>query len=195
MLSIVFDTSNRNLSVGLARDQKLFDFCEYSAWQRQSEFLVAEIDKLLNRNHLTREDIGEVIAAKGPGSYTGVRISLTVAKVMAFALSVPLYLASSLEIYRHGEDLSLCLMNARSKRSYVGRYQGEKIVLPDTILENDEVKTLIEAHPEAKICGDTEYLGIPSANTDVLVNLAKADIVRNRVENVMAAKPVYLKEL
>lgn len=195
MLSIVFDTSNRNLSVGLARDQILFDFCEYSAWQRQSEFLVAEIDKLLNRNHLTREDIGEVIAAKGPGSYTGVRISLTVAKVMAFALNVPLYLASSLEIYKHGEDLSLCLMNARSKRSYVGMYQGDKIVLPDTILENDEVKTLIEAHPEAKICGDTEYLRIPSANTDVLVNLAKADIVRNRVENVMAAKPVYLKEL
>ena len=160
MVSLLLDTSNTNLSIGLAKDHKVIDQVVYDAWQKQSEFLVNELDILLKRNNLTRSDIEKVIAAKGPGSYTGVRIALTVAKVSAFALNVPLYLVSSLEALKDENEPSICLMNARSKRSYFGVYDKENIILEDKIADNSAVLSYINEHPEYKVCGDVAYLGL-----------------------------------
>lgn len=195
MISVLLDTSNTNLNVGLAKDRVIFAKKEYEAWQRQSEFLVEELNNLLETNNLTRNDINEVIVSKGPGSYTGVRIAMTVAKVMAFALNVPLFLASSLEIFKAKEGCSVCLMNARSKRSYVGVYEGNEIILSDTIMDNEQIKIYLAAHPDYKVCGDVSYLGLVGEKVDILENLKDMDIERNAVKDVLAAKPVYLKDL
>lgn len=195
MISVLLDTSNTNLNVGLAKDRVIFAKKEYEAWQRQSEFLVEELNNLLETNNLTRNDINEVIVSKGPGSYTGVRIAMTVAKVMAFALNVPLFLASSLEIFKAKEGRSVCLMNARSKRSYVGVYEGNEIILSDTIMDNEQIKIYLAAHPDYKVCGEVSYLGLVGEKVDILENLKDMDIERNAVKDVLAAKPVYLKDL
>ncbi len=195
MISLLIDTSNTNLAVGIAKDHSLIAEVQYEAWQRQSEFLIQEIDKLFAENNITKDDIDEIIVAKGPGSYTGVRIAMTVAKVMAFALKKPLYLVSSLEVYKAKEGRSICLMNARSKRSYVGVYSPNEVVLADTIMDNEQIKIYIAAHPEYKICGDVSYLSFEGEKVNVLENLMNADIERNLCNDVLAAKPVYLKDL
>ncbi len=195
MISLLIDTSNTNLAVGIAKDHSLIAEVQYEAWQRQSEFLIQEIDKLFAENNITKDDIDEIIVAKGPGSYTGVRIAMTVAKVMAFALKKPLYLVSSLEVYKAKEGRSICLMNARSKRSYVGVYSPNEVILADTIMDNEQIKIYIAAHPEYKICGDVSYLSLVGEKVNVLENLMNADIERNLCNDVLAAKPVYLKDL
>ncbi len=195
MISLLIDTSNTNLAVGIAKDHSLIAEVQYEAWQRQSEFLIQEIDKLFAENNITKDDIDEIIVAKGPGSYTGVRIAMTVAKVMAFALKKPLYLVSSLEVYKAKEGRSICLMNARSKRSYVGVYSPNEVILADTIMDNEQIKIYIAAHPEYKICGDVSYLSFEGEKVNVLENLMNADIERNLCNDVLAAKPVYLKDL
>lgn len=194
MISLLLDTSYTNLSVGLVKDHELLDKTEYEAWQRQSEYLIQEIDSILSRNGVEKEDIDEIIVSKGPGSYTGVRIAMTVAKVMALALNKSLFSVSSLEVYKNPSKTSICLMNARSKRSYIGIYDGENIILPDQTMTNEEVLKLISEHPDYEICGDTNYLGIEGKLYDVLSNLKDADIERNREKDILAAKPVYLKE-
>lgn len=136
MYSILIDTADKYLSVGLSKDNTIVDSISYECWQRQSEFLISELDKLMKRNNVTRNDIGAVVASKGPGSYTGIRIALTVAKVMAFALNIPLYLASSLEVLKDFNAPSICVVNARSKRSYVAVYDGETTIMADTIMDN-----------------------------------------------------------
>jgi tRNA A37 threonylcarbamoyladenosine modification protein TsaB len=120
---------------------------------------------------------------------------LTVAKVSAFALNVPLYLVSSLEALKDENEPSICLMNARSKRSYMGVYDKENIILEDKIADNSAVLSYINEHPEYKVCGDVAYLGLEAKPTKNLEILAKSDIERNLVEDVIAAKPVYLKDL
>jgi tRNA threonylcarbamoyladenosine biosynthesis protein TsaB len=194
MVSVLIDSSNTDLAVGLAKDHVLIDKTEYPAWQEQSELLVAELDKLLKKNHLTRQDIAFVVASKGPGSYTGVRIALSVAKVMAFALQVPFYLSSSLEALKVADKATICLMNARSKRSYIGVYEGDKILMADTIMDNEAVLAYIHAHPSYALSGDLAYLNLKGESVDVLTNLNHADSERNLVKEPLAAKPVYLKD-
>lgn len=195
MISILLDTSNTNLSAGIAKDHVLIAEVNYEAWQRQSEFLIQEIDNLLAKTALNRSDIDEVIVSKGPGSYTGVRVAMTVAKVMAFALKKPLYLVSSLEVYKAKEGRSVCLMNARSKRSYIGVYSQDEVILTDTIMDNEQVKIYLVAHPEYKVCGDVSYLSLEGEKVNILENLMNADIERNLCKDPIAAKPVYLKDL
>ena len=120
---------------------------------------------------------------------------MTVAKVMAFALNKPLYLVSSLEVYKAKEGRSVCLMNARSKRSYIGVYSPEEIILSDTIMDNEQVKLYLAAHPEYKVCGDVSYLSLEGEKVNILEDLMNADIERNLCKDVLAAKPVYLKDL
>lgn len=194
MVSVLIDSSNTDLAVGLAKDHVLIDKTEYPAWQEQSELLVAELDKLLKKNHLSRKDIAFVVASKGPGSYTGVRIALSVAKVMAFALQVPFYLSSSLEALKVADKATICLMNARSKRSYIGVYEGDKCLMADTILENEEVLKYIKDHPTYVVSGELSQLGLSDKPVDVLGNLLKGDVERNLVKEPLAAKPVYLKD-
>lgn len=194
MIGILIDSSNTRLTVGISKDKCVIASIDEEAWQRQSELLVAAIDKLLKENSVKREEISYVVASKGPGSYTGVRIALTVAKVMAFALNVPLYLPSSLEVLKEDGATSICVSNARSKRSYVGVYEGEKAIVEDTIWTNDELLSYIKEHPTYKVCGEVEYLGLSAQKPDILSNLNKSDTTKNLQKNVLSAKPVYLKD-
>ncbi len=194
MYTVLISASNSELAVGLAVDGHLIDEIEYEAWQRQSELLVAELDRLFRKNAVSREKISAVVASKGPGSYTGVRIALTVAKVMAFALGIPLYLSSSLEAMKMPDRPTICLMNARSKRSYIGVYDGEKTILADQAMDNESVLDYIAAHQDWAVSGDVAYLGLRSQPVDVLANLAKAATDKNLVKDPIAAKPVYLKD-
>ena len=96
MIDLLLDSSNVDLSVGIAKDNKVIDYISYEAWQCQSEYMIQEIDKLLTKHNISRNDLGSVICNIGPGSYTGIRISLTIAKVTCLALNIPLYALSSL---------------------------------------------------------------------------------------------------
>ena len=82
MYSLLLDSSNTKLAVGIAKDDILLDKIYYDAWQRQSEFMIQEINNILSRNKILPSQISEIIVTDGPGSYTGVRISLTIAKVV-----------------------------------------------------------------------------------------------------------------
>ena len=61
MISVLLDTSNTNLAVGIAKDHVLIGGTQYAAWQRQSEYLVPEIDNLLKKLSLTKDDIDEIL--------------------------------------------------------------------------------------------------------------------------------------
>ena len=139
MYQLLLDSSNIFLSVGLAKDGKVIDKICYEAWQRQSEMMVTEIDNILKRYHVDKKDLDGIVVGAGPGSYTGVRIGVTIAKTIAYALKIKLYAKSSLSLLKHREFPTICVFNARSGRSYFGVYQGNKILEKDCVLENEKV--------------------------------------------------------
>ncbi len=193
MITVLLDSSNTNLSVGIAKDNLLLGYISYEAWQRQSEYMIVELNKLLEKHNIQKEDIKEVIVAKGPGSYTGVRIAITIAKTIAVALDAKLYAVSSLRVQKDGVRPSICLINARSGRSYVGVYEDQKILLDDCIMKNDEVMNYIKDHPDYSVCGETKYLnieGVMANNLQEMLNL------KDSLESInpLSLKPVYMKD-
>ena len=193
MITILLDSSNTNLSVGIARDNLLLEYISYEAWQRQSEYMIPELDKLLSKYNVSRDEIKEVMVAKGPGSYTGVRIAITIAKTIATALDAKLYAVSSLRVQKACKNPSICLINARSGRSYIGVYEDDKVLLDDQIMKNEDVLNYIKEHPNYSVCGDVKYFGLEgviSNNIQEMLNL------KNVLEpvNPLGLKPVYMKE-
>lgn len=194
MITIMLDSSNTSMSVGIMDESHIIASTSYEAWQRQSEVMIPELDKLLKDNGFTKDDIQDVIVAIGPGSYTGVRIAITIAKTIAVALNVKVYPVSSLQVLKDGNNPSICLINARSKRSYIGVYQGSKCLLKDGIMTNDEVNAYIKEHPDYSICGNVEYLGIAGKTSDIIQEmfLLKKDL--SLMDNPLSLTPVYLKD-
>ena len=193
MVTILLDSSNTNLSVGVAKDNVLLDYISYEAWQRQSEYMIVELNKLLEKHNIKKEDITDVIVAKGPGSYTGVRIAITIAKTIAVALNADLYAVSSLRVQKNGVVSSICLINARSNRSYVGVYKDQEVLLNDCIMKNDEVMKYIEDHPDYSVCGDTKYLNIQGIESNTMKEMLD---LKDSLESInpLSLKPVYMKD-
>lgn len=206
MYTLLLDSSNKLLVVGLAKDNKVIDYIIYEAWQKQSEYMINEINNIFSRNNIDPKEVNEIIVTKGPGSYTGLRIALTIAKIYGYILNIPIYALSSLEILIDSKDKdtnAICLMNARSSRSYIGIYSANKeVLLEDKVLTNEEVKTLIKNNPTYKVSGDISYLNLDLDNTnyydlsnlDLLNNMLYLKDESNKVENILTLKAIYLKD-
>lgn len=194
MYTVILDSSNKDLYVGLLKDGALIDEITYQAWQRQSEYMIVELEKILKRNNVTNKDIDGVVVGVGPGSYTGVRISLTIAKTIALALGVKLYKVSSLHLLADYSSPSICLINARSLRSYIGVYDGKNVILKDQVLTNEEVIKYINNHPNYIVCGDAKHLGIEAKKPQIGLQIANLLPDLEIVEQHITLKPEYLKD-
>lgn len=194
MFSILLDSSNTSLTVGLAKDDILLESISYEAWQTQSEHMIPELDKLLDKYEVERNQISDVVVAIGPGSYTGVRIAITIAKTIAAVLPVKVYAISSLRCQKDGKNPSICVINARSGRSYFGVYEDDKVLVEDMILTNDKVQEYINEHPDYVVCGNAAYLGVNGKQPDIARELLSLKKVVAPVADPLAVKPVYMKD-
>lgn len=69
---------------------KIIDHTTWTAGRQLSATLLSTIDNLLKRNHARWSDLSGIVVYKGPGSFTGLRIGLTVANTAAFTLNLPI---------------------------------------------------------------------------------------------------------
>ena len=192
MISLLLDSSSNRLSVALAKDQTIIAFYDEKAFQTQSEILVAKINELLIAANLKAKDINSIVVAYGPGSFTGVRIAVNVAKIWAYALKINLYKVSSLSVFKNNTKPTICVLDARNNRSFAGIYGPNSTILEDTILSNEEVMTYVNEKGFA-LSGETKHLGVKAESYDRFANMLESIKDENKVLDVAAFKPVYLK--
>ena len=82
MISLCMDSAYKQLVLGLYKDKELLAGISLEAFKKQSETIFVELNRLLKETNLDYKDIDRVIITKGPGSYTGIRIAMTIAKVL-----------------------------------------------------------------------------------------------------------------
>lgn len=102
MKTLIIDTSTNFLYVSFVdNDKEIYLFLEEGK-NDHSEKLVKMIEKGLKENNLEVKDFDRIIVGIGPGSYTGLRVGVTVSKVFAWTLNIPLYTVSSLDVIASG---------------------------------------------------------------------------------------------
>lgn len=85
MYNLTFDTTGSSCSIVLKKDDEIIDIFEKSMDLGQSEELMIQIKNILQNNSLTFADIGALFVCVGPGSFTGVRSSISAARVFSIA--------------------------------------------------------------------------------------------------------------
>ncbi|WP_080145666.1 tRNA (adenosine(37)-N6)-threonylcarbamoyltransferase complex dimerization subunit type 1 TsaB [Marinilactibacillus piezotolerans] len=127
MRILAMDTSNQTMSTAVIEDQKILAERTINVKRNHSVQIMPAIEQVLKDAALTLEDMDRIAVAKGPGSYTGVRIAVTVAKTLAWTTSTELVGVSSLKVLAGNaspldESLIVPIMDARRGNLYTGLY-------------------------------------------------------------------------
>ncbi len=110
MYSLFLDTHDKKVIIILFKNCKVIDHFELISNNKHSVITLPAIKNILENNNLLVKDLNEVIVVNGPGSFTGERIAVTIAKTMAFALNIPIKVIDS---------LSVMAININSDNKYV----------------------------------------------------------------------------
>ena len=78
-------------------------------------------------------------------------------------------------------------------RSYIGIYEGNKVILEDTIYTNEEVKKLLDENPQYVLCGETSYLKREGFETNIFEQMLSIKKDSKSVSEILSLKPIYLK--
>lgn len=191
MITLCMDSAHKYLTIALFKDDQVLASSSKEAWKQQSETIFPELVKLMEDAHLQSEDIDQVVISDGPGSYTGVRIAMTIAKVFCTTMHKPLYTISTLQLYAGLEDQAMVMLDARSNRAYTawiskGKIQEEILTL-DEILRKLEDNTFI-------MFGDLKLIGKQEEPVNFVENFIKLKKEWQFVENIHTLVPRYLKE-
>ena len=98
MKSLVLDTLFENLSLGLFEDHEVRALLYTHCRRRNAKIVLAQLQELLRNLNWDLEYLDELIVNRGPGSYTGVRIALSVVRTIAQVLKLPIRCVTSLEV-------------------------------------------------------------------------------------------------
>lgn len=190
MLTLCMDTSHVLLVVALIEDDKVIAKTQKYCWKKQSEEIFPALDKLMNEANKKVEDIDSIVITEGPGSYTGVRIAMTIAKVFAATKKIDLYTISTLQLYAGNLSNTLVLLDARGNRVYSAAFDNTKIILPLAIRSVDEAKELSENY---EVIGDGHLVNREDNYPDVANNFLLLKDQWKKADNVHLVTPEYLK--
>jgi tRNA threonylcarbamoyladenosine biosynthesis protein TsaB len=208
------ETATTNCSVSLSKNGKTIALKEDSRnGYSHAEKLHVFINDVLNTANVKRSEIDAVAVSKGPGSYTGLRIGVSAAKGLAFALDIPLIAIPTLSVLAHQvaieSDVIVAMLDARRMEVYSAIFDNNCNALRETqaqILEAhsfkdylnkgkvyfigngvEKTKTLIHNTNAIFINGK-----LPSANEMSL--LAYNKYKKSDTEDVAYFEPYYLKD-
>ncbi len=147
MTILAIDTSNYSLGVALLEESLVLGEYITNLKKNHSIRIMPAIQTLMKDCDRVPKDITKIVVAKGPGSYTGVRIGVTIAKTMAWSLKVPLVGVSSLEILaagtgRYFDGFVSPLFDARRGQVYTGLYAYQDGKL--TVVKEDRLVMLAD---------------------------------------------------
>lgn len=205
MKILSIDTSGMISSCSVMEDGKIIGEFNINQKRTHSETLVPMIEELLDKLGLQTKNIDLYAVGKGPGSFTGLRIGMTVAKTLAMVFDKDIIGVSTLKAIARGvysPEKIVSIIDARGGRVYYGIYQWkdktlEEIESEDIIYFEDLVENLKKSNEKYLFVGDVDdfihdisklgYEYIENLNTNISTNISKI-----AYENKDEAKKDYL---
>jgi len=192
MITLAIDTSFHYLTLVLYRDKDVINSIQKEAFKQQSETILVEINALFDKANISPKDLNRIVLTDGPGSYTGLRIGMTVAKVLGALANIEVYTLSSLHVLAGLEKNVHILLDARAKRAYYAHYHegipliNERVVL---LSDFDDLDT-----SNLKIFGDGQLISKEKYYPDYTKNFMDLEKYWQKINNIHALVPRYLKD-
>ncbi len=182
MYTIFISSYDEKVVIGLLKDGKELARCERESRRGHSMLLVPLIDDILKDNNLSVNDLNEVLVVSGPGSFTGVRLGITVAKTLAYTLNIPIRTITSIEAIGASinEDNMIVFIDD-SKGKYIGKFEGGKLSLLVYLALEDATSYLNDY--DGKVYGKCDF------NLDLIYDYSR----KLPLVNPHAVKATYIK--
>ncbi|WP_044400084.1 tRNA (adenosine(37)-N6)-threonylcarbamoyltransferase complex dimerization subunit type 1 TsaB [Lacinutrix sp. Hel_I_90] len=208
------ETATTNCSVSLSKDGETLLLKEdYSANYSHAERLHVFIDAVLKDANIQRSQLSAIAVSKGPGSYTGLRIGVSAAKGLCYALDIPLIAVSTLEALAHQVKVTngiiIPMLDARRMEVYSAIFSKDYKLLraiEAQILDAQSFQDYLQSETGYFIGNGVEKTKalithknatfiegrLPSANEMSLIAYTKYK--KNDTEDVAYFEPYYLKD-
>lgn len=187
MKYLFIDSATATLVVAIIIDEEIKYIYNEHVDKDMSSNLMPVVAEAFKVSGIKPKDLDKIFAVNGPGSFTGIRVGLTVAKTMAWALDIPVVPVSSLEVMASGtpDKHTIALIDARRGYVYAGAYDKEL----NNIYEDKHI-----------LLSDIDFKGTFVSYDDVSVNKPHIDVLKivnkHKKENGInphALNPKYLK--
>ena len=197
MRILYIDTSSSYLYTGIVEDNQLVAEVKENLQLDLSKLALPKIASMFEEKNLKPSDIDKIIVVNGPGSFTGIRVGLTIAKVYAWSLNIPITTITSLEamaISCPNDTIAVPLIDARRGYVYGAIYDRDKEILKPQHIKLEELMKSLENREEyVFITKDNIDLNgeICDYNPDILKIVRKYCL--KEAVNPHAVNPEYLK--
>lgn len=185
MKYLFIDSATTNLVVAIINEGKIAYIYNNNDGHDTSSKMMSVLAEAFDKTELKPQDIDKIFVVTGPGSFTGIRVGLTVAKTMAYTLNIPIVPISSLEVMASGNG-GTALINARRGYVFAGTYdENLNNVYPDSyVLMSDKLD-------KPYISYDEFDFTVEKPKIDVLKVILKHE--NDTPVNPHTIKPNYLK--
>ena len=158
-LILNIETATKNCSVALSKDGKTLAIREIAEQNfSHAEKLHVFIEELLLETNVALKEVKAIAVSQGPGSYTGLRIGVSAAKGLCYALSIPLIAVDTLEILARKIQISsgiiLPMIDARRLEVYCAFFDSNYAKIRETKAEIIDENSFQEETEIIHLIGD-----------------------------------------
>jgi tRNA threonylcarbamoyladenosine biosynthesis protein TsaB len=219
VLILGIETATAQVGVAIGGHEGVLGLFEVTRGRRHAETLVPAIEFVCRQADVSLDELGCIAVDVGPGLFTGMRVGISAAKSLAYALRLPMIGVSSLDLLayplRHSDRVVAAVIDARRGELFYAFYRqvpgGVQRVSEPTVGRVDDLAADLLARGQEVICvGDgalrycdelldagrvevaEQFLAHPSAAP--LVQLAHAKALREDWVNQWELQPLYLRK-
>ena len=195
MTYLFLDTSSNTLLISLNKDDEQIDKIILEDSREHSIYAVEKLDEILKNNSLTPNDIDEIFVVVGPGSFTGIRIGVTIAKTYAYCLNKLIVPVSALKMkileYRD-YDYYVSVIKDKRDLLYFGLYDKNYNTLQEELITYEQFKERVSKLENYKLV-EADNDDTDRKNLDI-TSIIKYYKNQSPV-NPHKVNPIYLKEV
>ena len=184
---LAIDTATKSIYLALLIDGVVVDSINQEGASNHSVTIMPLIDQILKKQSLTLRMIEGVLVGVGPGSYTGVRIGVAIAKMIGYLNPIGIYTFSSLALLATVSESNdvLAYIDARRGNAFLASFSQNKGLLK--VLQEDCLLNFDEYRKSLKTSFDEVSEGMPN-----IIKLINSNLL-TKVEDVHALVPNYLQ--
>lgn len=198
MKLLYIDTSSNYLYSAIIDNNDLLCEIKKEFGQNLSEVALPEIVNLFNKKNLEAKDIDKIIVVNGPGSFTGIRIGITIAKTFAWSLNIPIITISGLEAMMISSEKNtnyVPIIDARRNYVFAAIYNDErKCILNPQHIKIEDLKIELDKLENYTIISNDYFESFNNIDKYDPNILKIVKFVKDRENtNPHAVNPEYLK--